>query len=117
MKDKYKDIKKFMEQMNLQKNYYYIILEDVGDDKFKVNAYDTTGKKYENELDHSAASVIHEGLVGLVTGKPEEVFNFGMSELAFNYSSKRMFGEIFDETGEKIEYKDNIIKVDFGSKH
>ena len=85
MKDKDKDIKKFMEQMNLQKNYYYIILEDVGDDKFKMNAY--------------------------------EVFNFGMSEVAFNYSSRRMFGEILDETGEKIEYKDNIIKVDFGSKH
>ena len=39
-----------------------------------------------------------------------------MSELAFNYTSKRIFGEIEDENGEKIKYKDNVIKVDFGKK-
>ena len=72
-----------------------------------MHAYDTTGNKYENEMDHSVGSVIHEGLVGILTGKSEEVFNFGMSELAFNYTSKRIFGEIKDENGENIKYKDN----------
>jgi len=111
------EIKEFVKKMQLQKGHYYIILTDVGDDKFKMSAYDTTGNKYESEMDHSVGSVIHEGLVGILTGKSEEVFNFGMSELAFNYTSKRIFGEVLDEEGEKIKYKDNVIKVDFGSKH
>ena len=111
------EIKDFVKKMQLQKGHYYIILTDVGDDKFKMSAYDTTGNKYESEMDHSVGSVIHEGLVGILTGKSEEVFNFGMSELAFNYTSKRIFGEVLDEEGEKIKYKDNVIKVDFGSKH
>jgi len=111
------EIKEFVKQMHLQKGHYYIILTDVGDDKFKMSAYDTTGNKYETEMDHTVGSVMHEGLVGLLTGKTEEVFNFGMSELAYNYTTKRIFGEIEDETGEKIKYKDNVIKVDFGSKH
>ena len=110
------EIREFVKKMNLQKGHYYIILTDVGDDKFKMSAYETTGNKYENETDHSVGSIIHEGLVGLLTGKSEEVFNFGMSELAFNYTSKRIFGEIEDENGEKIKYKDNVIKVDFGKK-
>lgn len=111
------EIKEFVKKMNLQKGHYYIILTDVGDDKFKMSAYDTTGNRYENEMDHTVGSVIHEGLVGLLTGKSEEVFNFGMSELAFNYTSKRIFGEVLDEEGKKIKYKDNVIKVDFGNKH
>ena len=111
------EIKEFVKQMHLQKGHYYIILTDVGDDKFKMSAYDTTGNKYETEMDHTVGSVMHEGLVGLLTGKTEEVFNFGMSELTYNYTTKRIFGEIEDETGEKIKYKDNVIKVDFGSKH
>jgi hypothetical protein len=111
------EIREFVKQMDLKKGHYYIILTDVGDDKFKMHAYDTTGNKYENEMDHSVGSVIHEGLVGILTGKSEEVFNFGMSELAFNYTSKRIFGEIKDENGENIKYKDNVIKVDFGNKH
>jgi len=111
------EIREFVKKMQLQKGHYYIILTDVGDDKFKMSAYDTTGNKYENEMDHSVGSVIHEGLVGILTGKSEEVFNFGMSELAFNYTSKRIFGEVLDEEGEKIKYKDNVIKVDFGNKN
>jgi hypothetical protein len=39
-----------------------------------------------------------------------------MSELAFNYTSKRIFGEVLDEEGKKIKYKDNVIKVDFNKK-
>ena len=110
------EIREFVKKMDLKKGHYYIILTDVGDDKFKMHAYDTTGNKYENETDHSVGSVIHEGLVGILTGKSEEVFNFGMSELAFNYTSKRIFGEILDEEGKKIKYKDNVIKVDFSKK-
>ena len=66
------EIIEFVKKMDLKKGHYYIILTDVGDDKFKMHAYDTTGNKYENEMDHSVGSVIHEGLVGILTGKSEE---------------------------------------------
>ena len=111
------EIREFVKKMQLQKGHYYIILTDVGDDKFKMSAYDTTGNKYENEMDHSVGSVIHEGLVGLLTGKSEEVFNFGMSELALTIQAKEYLAKSYNEEGEKIKYKDNVIKVDFGNKH
>ena len=60
------EIREFVKKMDLKKGHYYIILTDVGDDKFKMHAYDTTGNKYENEMDHSVGSVIHEGLVGIL---------------------------------------------------
>ena len=110
------EIKEFVKKTQLQKGHYYIILTDVGDDKFKMSAYDTTEKQYKSETDHSVGSIIHEGLVGLLMGKSEEVFNFGTSELAYNYVSKRMFGEVLDEEGKTVKYKDNVIKVDFGNK-
>ena len=110
------DAIEFAKKMNLQKGHYYIILTDVGDDKFKMSAYDTTEKQYKSEADHSVGSIIHEGLVGLLMGKSEEVFNFGTSELAYNYVSKRMFGEVLDEEGKTVKYKDNVIKVDFGKE-
>ena len=85
-------------------------------DKFKMMAYDTTGKEHKNETDHSVASVIHEGLVGLLTTKGEDLFNFGFSELAYRYTTGRMFDEILDEVDKQkeIKYRDNVIEVDFG---
>ena len=63
------EIKEFVKQMHLQKGHYYIILTDVGDDKFKMSAYDTTGNKYETEMDHTVGSVMHEVLLGYSPGK------------------------------------------------
>ena len=46
--------------------------------------------------------------------KGEDLFNFGYSELAYRYSTGRMFDEIIDEVDkQKIKYRDNIIEVDF----
>ena len=112
-KDKIED---FIDEMGLAKGNYYIILQDVGDDKFKMMAYDTTGKEHKRETDHSVASVIHEGLVGLLTTKGEDLFNFGFSELAYRYTTGRMFDEILDEVDKQkeVKYRDNVIEVDFG---
>ena len=117
-KDKIED---FIEKMGLAKGNYYIILQDVGNDKFKMMAYDTTGKKHKRETDHSVASVMHEGLVGLLTTKGEELFNFGFSELAYRYTTGRMFDDMLDEVDREyadkqkdIKYRDNVIEVDFG---
>ena len=60
--------------------------------------------------------VIHEGLGGLLTTKGEDLFNFGFSELAYRYTTGRMFDEILDEVDKQkeIKYRDNVIEVDFG---
>ena len=109
-------IENFIKEMGLAKGYYYIILQDVGNDKFKMMAYDTTGNTYKTERDHSVASVMHEGLVGLLTTKGEDLFNLGYSELAYRYSTGRMFDEILDEVDKhkEVKYRDNVIEVDFG---
>ena len=110
------EIVEFVKKMDLKKGHYYIILTDVGDDKFKMMAYDTTGKEHKRETDHSVASVMHEGLVGLLTTKGEDLFNFGFSELAYRYTTGRMFDEILDEVDKQkeVKYRDNVIEVDFG---
>jgi len=111
------EIKKKMEQFDLKKGHYYVILTDIEDGKFEMMAYDTTDKDYKHEADHSLASVMHEGLVGLLQTKGEDLYNFGMSELSFKYSSGRLFDQIAEETKKSIKYKDNVIAVDFGSEH
>ena len=84
----------------------------------KMLAYDTTGKEHKRETDHSVASVMHEGLVTLLTTKGEDLFNFGFSELAYRYTTGRMFDEILDEVDKQkeIKYRDNVIEVDFSKQ-
>ena len=43
------DVEDFIEKMGLAKGNYYIILQDVGDDKFKMMAYDTTVKNIKEK--------------------------------------------------------------------
>tara|TARA_Y100000593_G_scaffold37779_1_gene73224 strand:- start:12852 stop:13199 length:348 start_codon:yes stop_codon:yes gene_type:complete len=110
-----KEIKKKMKQFDLKKGHYYIILTDMEDGKFEMVAYDTTNTNYRNEMDHSVGSVMHEGLVGLLQTKGEDLYNFGMSELAFKYTTGRLFNEMKDNTHQtKPKYRDNVIEVDFG---
>jgi hypothetical protein len=112
-----KELKKKMKEMNLQKGHYYIILSDLDEDKFNMIAYDTTGNTYDSESDHTVGSITHEGLVALLRHRGDDIFNVGMGELSIKYATQRLFDEVHDDTGKKIEYKDNIIKVDFGSEH
>jgi hypothetical protein len=112
-----KKIHKMLKSMKLQKGHYYVIITDIDDDKFNMVAYDTTGRKYHDEGDHSVGSITHEGLVALLRNRGDDIFNYGMGELSMQYASKRLFSELPDDTGQKIEYKDNVIKVDFTSEH
>ena len=107
-----KELKKKMKQFDLKKGHYYLILTDMGNDRFEMMAYDTTSNKYKSERDPPVASVMHEGLVGLLQTKGEDLYNFGMSELSYQYTTGRLFDQIVEET--KPKYKDNVIEVDFG---
>ena len=90
-----KELKKKMKQFDLKKGHYYLILTDMGNDRFEMMAYDTTSNKYKSERDHSVASVMHEGLVGLLQTKGEELYYFGMYELSFQYKTGRLFDKIY----------------------
>ena len=112
-----KKFEKMMKEMKLQKGHYYIILTDMDEDKFNMIAYDTTGRQYKDESDHTVGSITHEGVVALLRNKGDDIFNYGMGELSMQYAGKRLFNQAPDDTGQNIEYKDNAIKVDFTSEH
>ena len=100
--------------MSLEKGKYYIIISEMPDEQFHLVAYDTTGKKYKTFEDHSVASIMHEGVMALLRRRGDEVFRCGESEIEFNFAAKELQIEYQDETGEKLDIPENVIKVDFG---
>ena len=105
-----------MKEMKLQKGHYYVILTDIDEDKFNMIAYDTTGNKYNDESDHTVGGITHEGLVALLRNRGDDIFNYGMGELSMQHAGKRLFSKFPSDTGKNIEYKDNVIQVDFGNE-
>ena len=112
--DKKKNMK---EMMSLEKDKYYVIISELPDDQFHLVAYDTTGKEYKTFEDHSVASIMHEGVMALLRRRGDEVFRCGESEIEFNFAAKELKIEYQDETGEKLDMPENVIKVDFGKEH
>ena len=103
--------------MTLEKDKYYVIISELPDDQFHLVAYDTTGKEYKTFEDHSVASIMHEGVMALLRRRGDEVFRCGESEIEFNFAAKELQIEYQDETGEKLDMPENVIKVDFGKEH
>ena len=103
--------------MTLEKDKYYVIISELPDDQFHLVAYDTTGKEYKTFENHSVASIMHEGVIALLRRRGDEVFRCGESEIEFNFAAKELQIEYQDETGEKLDMPENVIKVDFGKEH
>ena len=103
--------------MTLEKDKYYVIISELPDDQFHLVAYDTTGKEYKTFENHSVASIMHEGVMALLRRRGDEVFRCGESEIEFNFAAKELQIEYQDETGEKLDMPENVIKVDFGKEH
>jgi len=103
--------------MTLEKDKYYVIISELPDDQFHLVAYDTTGREYKTFEDHSVASIMHEGVMALLRRRGDEVFRCGESEIEFNFAAKELQIEYQDETGEKLDIPENVIKVDFGKEH
>ena len=62
-----------------------------------------------------------EGLIGsevssYFEGRGDEVFRCGESEIEFNFAAKELQIQYQDETGEKLDIPENVIKVDFGKE-
>ena len=102
--------------MSLEKDKYYVIISELPDDQFHLVAYDTTGKKYKTFEDHTVASIMHEGVMALLRRRGDEVFRCGEAEIEFNFSAKELQIEYQDETGEKLDLPENVVKVDFGKE-
>ena len=103
--------------MTLEKDKYYVIISELPDDQFHLVAYDTTGREYKTFENHSVASIMHEGVMALLRRRGDEVFRCGESEIEFNFAAKELKIEYEDETGEKLDMPENVIKVDFGKEH
>ena len=103
--------------MTLEKDKYYVIISELPDDQFHLVAYDTTGREYKTFEDHSVASIMHEGVMALLRRRGDEVFRCGEAEIEFNFATKELQIEYQDETGEKLDMPENVIKVDFGKEH
>ena len=102
--------------MTLEKDKYYVIISELPDDQFHLVAYDTTGREYKTFEDHSVASIMHEGVMALLRRRGDEVFRCGEAEIEFNFSAKELQIEYQDETGEKLDLPENVVKVDFGKE-
>tara|TARA_B100001093_G_C26716216_1_gene965759 strand:+ start:527 stop:865 length:339 start_codon:yes stop_codon:yes gene_type:complete len=102
--------------MSLEKDKYYVIISELPDDQFHLVAYDTTGKKYKTFEDHTVASIMHEGVMALLRRRGDEVFRCGEAEIEFNFSAKELQIEYQDETGEKLDLPENVVKIDFGKE-
>lgn len=102
--------------MSLEKDKYYVIISELPDDQFHLVAYDTTGKKYKTFEDHTVASIMHEGVMALLRRRGDEVFRCGEAEIEFNFSAKELQIEYHDETGEKLDLPENVVKIDFGKE-
>ena len=102
--------------MSLEKDKYYVIISELPDDQFHLVAYDTTGKKYKTFEDHTVASIMHEGVMALLRRRGDEVFRCGEAEIEFNFSAKELQIEYQDETGEKLDLPEYVVKIDFGKE-
>ena len=62
------------------------------------------------------ASIMHEGVMALLRRRGDEVFRCGEAEIEFNFSAKELQIEYQDETGEKLDLPENVVKIDFGKE-
>jgi len=91
-------IEKSMELISLLPDRYYIILRPSGDNEFTLSAYDTTGKKYENDEDYN----VHDN---------------GLATIQFRMTGEEIIEEEDIEDEKVVQLvQDNVVRVDFGKK-
>ena len=110
-------IEKSMELISLLPDRYYIILRPSGDNEFTLSAYDTTGKKYENDEDYNPAMVIHEGAIDLIRNHTDDVHDNGLATIQFRMTGEEIIEEEDIEDEKVVQLvQDNVVRVDFGKK-
>ena len=102
---------------------WYIILNKVDDDNFRMSAYDTTNSPESDDEDlMDAGYVTQQGIIELLESDFERVLQAGLARISFSEMKQSVLDEIGEnnieiELDEKVtKLHDNVIKVDFGSK-
>lgn len=102
---------------------WYIILNKVDDDNFRMSAYDTTNSSESDDEDlMDAGFVTQQGIIELLESDFERVLQAGLARISFSEMKQSVLDDLDENDIEvKLEEKvtrlhDNVIKVDFGSK-
>jgi len=102
---------------------WYIILNKIDDDNFRMTAYDTT-RPPQSEDDEfvDAGFVAQQGIIELLENDFERLLQAGLARIHFNDIKEELLEELEDE-GVDIEPRDrvtgrnqNVLKVDFGTE-
>jgi len=111
------EINQVMEAASLLPDRYYIILRSTGDGEFTLSAYDTTGKQYEDDEDFNPAMLIQEGALDMIRYHTDELYDHGIAAVKFRMTGQEIVDEeeVDDPKVTKL-IKDNVIRVDFGTK-
>jgi hypothetical protein len=101
---------------------WYIILNKVDDDNFRMSAYDTTNSPEVDEELMDAGFVTQQGIIELLENDFERVLQAGLARISFSEMKQSVLDDLDEndievELDEKVtKLHDNVIKVDFGSK-
>ena len=101
---------------------WYIILNKVDDDNFRMSAYDTTNSPEVDEELMDAGFVTQQGIIELLENDFERVLQAGLARISFSEMKQSVLDELDEndieiELDEKVtKLHDNVIKIDFGSK-
>lgn len=101
---------------------WYIILNKVDDDNFRMTAYDTTRSVPDDEDYIDAGFVAQQGIIELLENDFERLLQAGLARIHFNSMKEDILEELEDEgieiePSERITGRDeNVVKVDFGTK-
>ena len=101
---------------------WYIILNKVDDDNFRMTAYDTTHPVPDDEDYIDAGFVAQQGIIELLENDFERLLQAGLARIHFNSMKEDILEELEDEgieiePSERVTGRDeNVVKVDFGTK-
>ncbi len=101
---------------------WYIILNKVDDDNFRMTAYDTTRPAPDDEDYIDAGFVAQQGIIELLENDFERLLQAGLARIHFNSMKEDILEELEDEgieiePSERVTGRDeNVVKVDFGTK-
>lgn len=115
------DLVRQMEIASLLADRYYLVLNNLDEDSFSMNAYDTTPESTDNPDEIPAGLIVLNGLIELLENDFDRVWDAGTARLSFVSMVNNIQIELDDDavtevTEKVIEREDNILKVQFGEK-
>lgn len=108
------DLTVAMERVSLLPDRYYIILAPEEEGTFRLTAYDTTSKTYEEDEDFDVAMVMQEGILSAIRERGDDLYDMGVASIKFKILAEEMLKQEDIPLPENIG--ENVVRVDFGKK-